>query len=210
MLQVVGEGNVFTKEQVRSAFPGVSQADRRIRDLRDFGWVIKSSAEDASLSPNEQRFVRRGVPVWNRSARRAARAKAITSKERYAILARDGFQCVVCGVGGGEPYPDSPTERAVLGVFRQDAGDGGSEAGGALVTKCKRCKSGGGASPPAVGLFRLINDVELLDEPEKVVLRRWVKRGWRGPTPLDRVWSAYRHLPDEGKTEFERRLMADE
>lgn len=34
LLDEIGEGNSFTKEQVREAFPGVSQADRRIRDLR--------------------------------------------------------------------------------------------------------------------------------------------------------------------------------
>src|ERR1700722_7484392 len=63
LLQVVGEGNVFTKEQVRAAFPGISQIDRRIRDLRDYGWVISSSSDDATLSADEQRFIQAGTAV---------------------------------------------------------------------------------------------------------------------------------------------------
>jgi hypothetical protein len=54
----VGEGGVFTKEQVRQAFPGISQADRRIRDLRDYGWVIHTNTDDASLASGEQRLVK--------------------------------------------------------------------------------------------------------------------------------------------------------
>ena len=38
LVEVVGEGNSFTKSQLREAFPEVAQIDRRMRDLRDFGW----------------------------------------------------------------------------------------------------------------------------------------------------------------------------
>lgn len=64
LVAVVGEGNVFTKEDVKKAFPGVSQADRRVRDLRDFGWRIDTNREDLTLGQHEQRFVAQGEPVW--------------------------------------------------------------------------------------------------------------------------------------------------
>lgn len=64
LVSVVGEGNTFTKENVKEAFPGVSQADRRVRDLRKHGWRIDTNREDSSLGQHEQRFVAQGEPVW--------------------------------------------------------------------------------------------------------------------------------------------------
>ncbi len=57
-------GNTFTKAQLRDAFPGVEQVDRRMRDLRQHGWKIDTNKEDASLTPNELRFVQAGDEVW--------------------------------------------------------------------------------------------------------------------------------------------------
>lgn len=64
LVQVVGEENVFTKAELREAFPDVAQIDRRMRDLRDFGWKIDTKREDIDLDANEQRYVQRGEPVW--------------------------------------------------------------------------------------------------------------------------------------------------
>lgn len=80
----IGEGHIFTKEQVRRTFPGISQIDRRIRDLRDYGWVIHTSSDDARLRIDEQRLVKIGVPVWDSKARRAAAPRA--SRPRNARL----------------------------------------------------------------------------------------------------------------------------
>lgn len=204
LLQVVGEGNTFTKNQLRDAFPGVSQIDRRIRDLRDYGWVVYSSTEDASLLAEDQRFVRMGVPVWDPKARReAALQKVLPNKERQAVLARDGYMCTLCGIAGGEPYPDDSLTNAVLAVSRRTVlNDAGNEET-LLVTECKRCRAGGGLAPvtpaDAVGAARL------LDPRERRRLIRWMERGRRGATELDRAWAAYRRVPPEGrKTVIER------
>ncbi|MFF4654878.1 hypothetical protein [Streptomyces sp. NPDC001381] len=68
----VGEGNVFTREDLRAAFPEVTQIDRRVRDLRDQGWVLHTNREDPAISSGETRFVRAGTPVWVPGARRVA------------------------------------------------------------------------------------------------------------------------------------------
>lgn len=206
LLEVVGEGNVFTKEQVRSAFPGVSQADRRIRDLRDYGWKIYSSSDDATLSLDEQRFAQAGIAVWDPVARREAQVKSITAKERQGAMAADGYQCVICGVGGGETYPDSPNETAVLGTTRRSVRLEDGLSAEQLVTECKRCRVGDGPSRPPADVRRLIVDADNLDDADQHRLRRWVERGRRGPTPLDRLWIAYRQLPAEARRDFERRL----
>lgn len=204
LVQVVGEGNTFTKNQLRDAFPGVSQVDRRIRDLRDYGWVVYSSAEDASLLREDQRFVSAGVPVWDPKARRAnAPEKAISTKERQAVLARDGYMCTLCGIAGGESYPDDDIMTAVLSVSRRMVTLDDGRPRQVLVTECKRCRSGDAPAPLAVG--EVVTAAADLDPGDLRRLVRWIERGRRGATALDRAWSAYlRVSPDERRRVAER------
>jgi hypothetical protein len=205
LVQVIGEGNTFTKNQLRDAFPGVSQVDRRIRDLRDYGWVVYTSAEDATLLREDQRFVRAGVPVWDPMARRAnAPEKAISAKERQAVLARDGYMCTLCGIAGGEAYPDDTVMTAVLAVSRRTVtGEDGREKQ-ALVTECKRCRSGGAPSP--LDVSDVLAAVAELKPDELRRLQRWIERGRRGATELDRAWAAYLRVPPGARKEAAERL----
>lgn len=207
LLQVVGEGNTFTKNQLRDAFPGVSQVDRRIRDLRDYGWIVYSNTEDASLLAEDQRFVKAGTAVWDPKARReAAPSKALPNKDRQAILKRDNYMCTLCGIAGGEAYPDDTVMTAVLAVSRRIVMDGSGSEHEALVTECKRCKAGRDNASPSV------NDAVVaaaeLDPGELRRLVRWMDRGRRGTTPLDRAWAAYLRLPPELRPEVADRLRA--
>lgn len=195
LIQEVGEGNVFTKEQLRTAFPGVAQADRRVRDLRAFGWVLDTNISDATLSSEEQRFARRGIAVWDSERRRAAErdSAALTNREREAVFASNGYQCVVCGIAGGEVYPDRPSETAVLAVSRRnfERSDGASET--RLMTECKRCRSGAVLRNYSLSEVRaLVEELELHDLQR---LKRWAARGVRGTTSLDRAWNGLRTLP---------------
>lgn len=206
LLQVVGEGNAFTKHQIREAFPGISQADRRIRGLREYGWVMYSSVEDASLRSEEQRFVEAGVPIWDPAARRAsAPQRPVSSKERQAVLAGDGYMCTLCGISGGEPYADDPLMTAVLAVSRQTVESSRGEEERVLVTECKRCRSGGGGPPlsprDAVAAARELESSELRR------LRGWMERGRRGSTALDRAWAAYLRVPRELRSEVVAALL---
>lgn len=201
----VGEGNVFTKEQVRRAFPKIAQADRRLRDLRKYGWVIHTSSDDAALKAEEQRLVKVGLAVWEPDARRQGATATISARDRQATLAADGYQCVVCGVAGGEAYPDSPSDTAVLSVSRRDVILSGGEVERQLVTECKRCRAGV-ASTEAVDLARLLSDIRDLEETDQVRLLRWMRRGRRGATPLDRAWTAYRRLPAKSREEILKQL----
>ena len=205
LLQVVGEGNSFTKNQLRDAFPGVSQIDRRIRDLRDYGWVVYSNTEDASLQTEDQRFVRAGAAVWDPAARRAAASqKAISSRDRQAVLARDSYMCTLCGIAGGETYPDETVMTAVLAVSRRTVvgADGGETQ--ALMTECKRCRSGLLSTPLSADVA--VDVATRLGPNELRRLLRWVERGRRGATELDRAWAAYMRVPPETRKEIADRL----
>ncbi|GGX64959.1 hypothetical protein GCM10010358_19170 [Streptomyces minutiscleroticus] len=205
LVQVVGEGNTFTKEQIREAFPGVSQADRRIRDLRDFHWVILTNSDDATLAAEDQRFVKAGVPVWDPAARRAAAPqKAISNKEKQAVMARDDYMCSICGISGGEAYVDDSNQTAVLSVTRRETVLPDGRQRMLLVTECKRCRAGGDGQPARAD--ETLADIEALDPADQRRLLRWIERGRRSPVPLDRAWNAYRRLPADARDEVRAAL----
>ncbi|MGW0779804.1 hypothetical protein [Streptomyces sp. NPDC002913] len=205
LVQEVGEGNTFTKERLRDAFPRVSQVDRRIRELRDFKWIIRTNTEDATLMAEDQRFVQAGVPVWDPVARRAAAPqKTITAKQTQTALARDDYMCTVCGIGGAEPYLDDSNQTGVLSVTRCLAvlPDGREES--LLVTVCKRCRAGSAGQDAHAD--EVVAEVKNLDAADQQRLARWVERGRRGSTPLERAWNAYRRLPEGARDEVREAL----
>lgn len=198
LVQAIGEGNTFTKEQVRLAFPGIAQADRRMRDLRKYGWVILTSTEDAALTADEQRFVQAGVPVWDSPARRAADSEAgPTAKEVLSVMAHDGYLCTRCGISAAEPYLDDSNQTGVLSVTRRRTvmPDGHEDV--LLVTECKRCRAGSNGVPARAD--EVLAEIKDLSVDDQRRLRRWARRGRRGSTALDRAWSAYRRLPEEAQ-----------
>lgn len=207
LVQVIGEGKTFTKEQIRDAFPGISQADRRIRDLRDYGWVILTNTEDATLMAEDQRFVKAGVPVWDPAARRAAAPqKAVSAKEKQAVMARDEYVCTVCGIAGGESYIDDSNQTAVLSVTRRETVLPDGRECVQLVTECKRCRAGSDGAPARAD--EALTDIKALDRADQRRLARWIERGRRGSTPLERAWNAYRRLPADARDEV-RALLGD-
>lgn len=200
LIQVVGEGNTYTKEQVREAFPGIAQADRRIRDLRDYGWVLLTNSDDATLTAEDQRFVKAGVPVWDPVARRAAAPqKAVSSKDRRAVMARDDYMCTVCGISGGEPYIDDSNQTAVLSAARRTTVLPDGQEKIMLVTECKRCRAGDDDSTARAD--EVLASLTGLDAGDQRRLLHWIERGRRGSTALERAWNAYRRLPSDARDE---------
>lgn len=205
LLDVVGEGNVFTKAQLREAFPGVEQVDRRMRDLRPHGWVINTNREDPGLPLNTLRFARMGDAVWDPRARRST-SPELSSRERSAVLAADDYMCTVCGIAGGDEYPDSHRgETAQLSVSskKEILADGSEER--RHVTQCKRCKAGG-AQDSAPQLADVLQVIDMLSTAEREELAQWVRRGRRIPRRVDQLWTEYRRLPSASRKDVAERL----
>lgn len=181
----IGVGNTFTKEQHRKAFAGIAQADRRLRDLRSYGWIIHTSLEDVSLNANEQRLVKVGAHVWDPAGRATANHSKISAKERMEIFARGNYQCSVCGIAGGEAYPDDPYLTAVLSISKREEVVNRQNAGGDYVVECKLCKAGKPERDEAVqDIIQRIEQLNrseqqalalfLAEEPENRVLSSWL------------------------------------
>ena len=203
LLQEVGVGNVFTKADIRTAFPDAAQADRRIRDLRDYGWVLHTRADDAALQLEQTRLVAAGAEVWDSQARRAASPnKGISSKLRDEVMSRDNYVCIACGVSGGEEYPDDVTQTAVLSVVKR----AGTDAPDSWATLCKRCKSGGAAR---VDLQRTVKAAQSLNTAERRDFLGWVSAGRRGVAPAELLWSLYLRLPEEDRADLLSQVRRD-
>jgi hypothetical protein len=191
----VGSGRTFTKANLREAFPGVEQVDRRMRDLRTAGWVIETYQIDRSLAPDELRLTKIGGRVWEKNYRSKSSARP-SAKERQAALLADGFACVSCGIGGGETFPDDPLRLAKLSAARRPDVDDQTY----LVTQCDRCL----AAQTFPDLAELKAKVEQLDPISAAELERWMKDGKGRPRPIDVIWGQYRGLGRNQQADLEQ------
>ncbi|MFF6980682.1 hypothetical protein ACFZAV_23920 [Streptomyces sp. NPDC008343] len=194
----VGEGNTFTKAQLRAAFPDLSQIDRRLRGLRDYGWKINTSRDDPTLQQQEQRYVAKGAEVWIPGQAKALKHKSsITAAQRARVLRADNFLCRSCGIGSGEEYGDG-VEQSQLNVARRKVVLPDGETDYQLVTECRRCGVGGGPDRE-VDLEALLELVEALSPMERRIFAGWMAADQRSLSPLDRVWGIYRSLPEQSR-----------
>ena len=204
LISEIGEGNVFTKEQLRAAFPGIAQADRRMRQLRDHEWVIHTNLQDVSLNSEEQRLVKIGAPVWERGGKKKEEP-AVTAKQRKAALADSDYQCSICGIAGGETYPDAPAKNAVIGISKRIVTLQDGKTAKALVAECDLCRSG--SKDEAFDIPALLAGFASLSEADKAAVLRWTRQGRR--SQLDRVWRTYRRLPRDLQTKIRKQLTTE-
>ncbi|MEV6930916.1 hypothetical protein AB0M46_41385 [Dactylosporangium sp. NPDC051485] len=196
LVQIVGEGNTFTKNQLREAFPDVSQIDRRMRDLRDFGWKIDTNREDIGLEAHEQRFTQRGASVWEPGKGSRDRITTITSSQRHEVLMRDGHKCRSCGIGPGEKYAGTDI-TSQLDVARRVVRlpDGRRET--QVVIECNRCRVGN--RELVVDLRQVLAQIAKLPAIEKRMLSAWIEQDGRTFSAVEEVWAAYRTLPADAR-----------
>ncbi|MGY4901312.1 hypothetical protein [Streptomyces sp. 900116325] len=195
LVTVVGEGNVFTKEDVKSAFPGISQADRRVRDLRDYGWQIDTHREDALLGQHEQRFVAQGQPVWE-PGKATKDSSSITDTQRRKILAGDGNRCRSCGITSGQVYANS-FETAQIDIARRKVKQPDGSSPVQFVAECNRCRVGGRGLEADLGA--VIEGVAKLGGLERQMLTDWVAADEREFGAVERLWADFRTLPAESR-----------
>ncbi|MFE7110791.1 hypothetical protein ACFU98_15430 [Streptomyces sp. NPDC057575] len=202
LVTVVGEGSVFTKEDVKNAFPGISQADRRVRDLRDYGWKIDTHREDALLGQHEQRFVAQGQPVWE-PGKATKSSSSITETQRRKILATDGNRCRSCGITPGQVYAGS-FESAQIDIARRKVKQPDGSSAVQLVAECNRCRVGGRGLEADLGA--VIEGVSKLGGLQRQMLADWVAADEREFGAVERLWADFRTLPAESRDKVREAL----
>lgn len=208
LAQEVGEGNRFTKHQLRSMTGySIEQVDRRMRDLRPAGWVIKTYRDMAGLAPDELYLEKVGAHVWEPS-QRSIGLRTISGKIRREVMDRDNHRCVRCGVCAGEEYPDEPGSRARLTLGHIDPHKHGSSAGPEdLITECARCnESPKHHTQPQLSAERVWDRITELPKKEKQKLLAWMTADRRNASPTEKVWAVYRQLSGVHRTRIRARL----
>ncbi|MGW5225230.1 hypothetical protein ACWEP5_09850 [Nocardia niigatensis] len=196
MVQEVGVGEMFTKAQLREAFPEISQIDRRMRDLRDFEWRIDTNREDPTLGSHEQRFVSQGAPVWEPGKATRKTGATVSASERHALLMRDGHKCRSCGIGPGEQYAGTFI-ASQLDVARRPVRQPDGTTAVQLIIECNRCRVGGRDLTADLG--EILGRIERLPFYERKMLSDWVSRDARSFSEAEDLWAAYRTLPSDAR-----------
>ncbi|MFJ8231394.1 HNH endonuclease [Streptomyces sp. NPDC094448] len=196
----VGEGGIFHKQEMRAVIKGTEQVDRRMRDLRPAGWLIRTYRDKPSLQPDQLYLEKIGQPVWD-PEHRAAGLRQISAKVRRAVYEKDGHMCRRCGIAAGEEYADEPGSRArlTLGHVTPRKHGGGVEAAD-LITECARCNE----------MVRHLTGVQMnaeqvwdrmtaLSGPNMKLLMDWIAVDRRHLGKAEEVWALYRQLPAEAR-----------
>jgi hypothetical protein len=205
LVQEVGVGSVFTKEQLRTAFDGVSQVDRRMRELRDNGWRIDTNREDSALDPREHRFVRQGLPVWEPGVASRRATESVPAVQRRAVLMEDNYLCRTCGIGNGEAYADGYGATSQLDIARRQVTMPGGDTAVQLVTECNRCRVGGRDTGCDLGAFATA--LAQLSAYERKMLSAWMEQDARGFNEVEKLWGVYRTLPASARAEVRNMLL---
>lgn len=208
LVQEVGEGQVFTKQALRDAFPGVAQVDRRVRDLREHGWVIHTSKEEPALEVDEQRFVEQGEPVWEPGKGGSKNGGTLSAKVRRDVYERDGYLCQSCGISGGEAYDDDGFSTAQLSVARRTVLHSDGSTTVEFVTECDRCRVGARGLKADAG--RVQERVLELSGIEAQIFRAWMKSGKRELGRVERLWGEYMSLPPTARAEVKEAVLGEE
>jgi hypothetical protein len=206
----VGEGNIFTKQDLITAVPGVSQADRRMRDLREIGWKIDNYKDNPRLRPDQYLLQTIGVKVHDgEKPDRDLGRKAITGAKRRRVLDRDGNTCQVCFTPGGAEYFDAPgrVARLTIGHILPVARGGGDEDTN-LRAECQRCNEDARdltVNPPDLGEIKMrVRSVG--GRKDKAELFQWMQRGSRPQSDKEKLFTDWARLPYAQRQEVQLEL----
>ncbi|MEU3185858.1 HNH endonuclease [Streptomyces sp. NPDC006923] len=203
----IGVGGTFSKAALRAAVSGAEQVDRRMRDLRPAGWVIRTNRDMPSLQPDQLYLEEMGLPVWDQE-HRAAGLRQISARTRRFVYERDGHMCRRCGIGAAEAYADDPGSHArlTLGHVNPHASGGGANAED-LVTECSRCnetvRNLTGVQMSRTQVWDRVRELPVRNKRE---LLAWMTGDVRPLSPAEQAWGMYRQLPAAVRDEMKRDL----
>jgi hypothetical protein len=203
----VGEGGTFNKATLRQIVENTEQVDRRMRDLRKVGWVIRTYKDKASLKPNELFLEKIGDEVWTDGYKWPT--EGLTAAVRRRVFSRDGSFCLVCGIQFGTEYPDRPgvIARGTIGHIRPKA-HGGTDDLSNLRPECQLCnETARNLTDAPVDVPLLKARIKELGREDKKGLLGWMVAGSRTYSERERLWAQYVQLPTPIREEIKAELV---
>jgi hypothetical protein len=191
--QAIGVGSTFTMLELRDAVPDANQVDRRMRELREVGWVIDTNRTDPNLPPGKYRLTRIGDGTKVRGV--------VSARLRRQVFERDQYRCRICGYAAGEEYVDEPGKICRLTVGHLQAGNqGGADDITNYRTECARDNEtvrDRTATPPSV--VEIVIQARNLTTVQKRQLAAWLGAEKREFSPVEDLWARLLALTPEYK-----------
>lgn len=191
-------GDSFTMIELREALgdgdrlESAEHLNRRLRELRDFGWIHDSYKDRQGQAPDTYILRQKGDRTWLGEGRKR---DVVSAKMRRMVLDRDGRRCVVCGVGADETYPGE-TAVARLTVGHRKAGARLADASpDNLQAECGRCNEPSGDEiPDPEALGAVMATLRRFRAKDRAELLTWVEGGRRQRSLLDLAYDRVRKL----------------
>ncbi len=179
--------------------------NRRFRELRKDDWEVPSNKDDRTLPSATYRLDAKG---WHPALGARPPRNVVSERTRRQVLDRDGWRCVVCGIGGNEPYPDGfGTAYLTAGHIRPRAAQGDSSDLNNLRAECKRCNE------PVRNEMRvpetvaeILPSVRNLNKPELQRLSDWLDLGHRTRDRLDDLYDRARMMGFDDREDLKARV----
>lgn len=131
------KGEIVTHKQIANAAL-ITSWPRRVRELREAGWLILSNNDDATLKPGEYRLEGERPGDHSRAERRP-----LSATIRVQVLERDESTCKICGAGLEDIDPQFPHRKVRLHVDHiVPRSKGGGDEMDNLRTLCSTCNQG--------------------------------------------------------------------
>ncbi|MEE1941645.1 HNH endonuclease [Streptomyces sp. TRM 70361] len=206
-------GETFTMREIREKLgkevaEDAEHLNRRLRELRKFGWKIPSHKEDRTLPVNTYRLEGRGKKIWIKAER--TKRNAVSGRIRRQVFERDGYRCKLCGVGSGEEYPRDPGSKARMTVgHRIPQERGGSSEPDNLRTECSKCNEelrDDMRNPETYA--EVLTEVKNLRTADLRSLLTWLQAGERTRSRLDEAFDRARMLSHDDYSQLIKHLKS--
>lgn len=135
---IANVGRVVTSRELQAVAAPASEWARRIRELRDEeGWPISTNNDDLALKPGEYR-----LDHLADAAIAVEFKRGLSQRVRAEVLDRDGYTCQMCGLGAGDPDPNTGRKVRLHIGHVVDKSRGGRDDASNLRALCSTCNQG--------------------------------------------------------------------
>jgi hypothetical protein len=157
---------VSTKDLQKVA--GISDYQRRIRELKAAGWQLYSHLDDRNLKPGEYRLASKQRNEGYEFA------KTLDARTRALVLQRNGFTCQACGRGLDDEDPTSPGRSVRLHIDHVDPNGGSSPDN--LRVLCSACNQGKQHLILQQTASNLLSAIRRASRKDQLAVYEWLKK----------------------------------
>ena len=130
-------GQIVKGKEIQEVAPNVTEWARRVRELREEGWPIRTNNDDNRLKPGE--YLLESDPPALDSYKFS---RSISTRLRAQVLERNGYTCQMCGAGAGEIDEASGRKVRLHVGHIVDKSHGGQDELLNLRALCRTCNEG--------------------------------------------------------------------